>query len=305
MPLIRDLSCTQHLLSHTEEGALCQGHHVMVVCVGLVRLQHGEFRIVMRGDALIAEILADLVDSIQPAHDEPLQIELVGDAQVYLLIQGVVVSGEGSRHRPSIHGLENRCLHLDEPAGIHEATQGGDDVTAQDEDAARLFVDDKVQVSLPVAGLHVLQAVPLLRQWPEGLGQQGQLVHPKAGLAGTREEERALGLDNVTDVQIPLEQIVGLFVHSIVSKSHVDLNAAAAIGDVREGSLTHHPHAHHAPAHLDDLRRSPLFPLFLPLLEHPECLSSRMSALRTQRIGLHALLPQPLQLQPSLLQEFA
>ena len=46
-----------------------------------------------------AEVAADLVDAVEPAADEPLEIQLVGDAQVQLLTVGVVMSGERPRCR--------------------------------------------------------------------------------------------------------------------------------------------------------------------------------------------------------------
>ena len=42
-------------------------HHVVVVRVGLVELQHGELGIVLGGDALVAEVAVDLVDAVEAA----------------------------------------------------------------------------------------------------------------------------------------------------------------------------------------------------------------------------------------------
>jgi hypothetical protein len=36
---------------------------------------------VLVGDALVAEVLADLIHALEPAHDQPLQVQLVGDAE--------------------------------------------------------------------------------------------------------------------------------------------------------------------------------------------------------------------------------
>ena len=48
--------------------------HAVVIRVSLVKLQHGEFGVVLRGQPLVAEIAIDLVDPLQAAHQQPLQI---------------------------------------------------------------------------------------------------------------------------------------------------------------------------------------------------------------------------------------
>ena len=47
---------------------------------------------------------------------------------------------------------------------VHELADGLDDLRALDEGIAHLGVDDHVEVALAVAGVHVLEAVELLRQ---------------------------------------------------------------------------------------------------------------------------------------------
>ena len=67
---------------------LDQLHHVAVVGVRLVALEHRELGVVLARDALVAEVAADLVDAVEPADDQPLQVQLVRDAQVEILIVG-------------------------------------------------------------------------------------------------------------------------------------------------------------------------------------------------------------------------
>ena len=54
-------------------------HHVVVVRKGLVGLEQREFRVVPRINALVAEHATDLEDALQPADDEPLQVQLKRD----------------------------------------------------------------------------------------------------------------------------------------------------------------------------------------------------------------------------------
>ena len=79
------------------------GHRVAVVGVGLVPLDLRELRRVLVRDALVAEVLAQLVDLLEPADDEPLEVELVGDPQEEV---GVELLAKIRRPLPdTFHGL--------------------------------------------------------------------------------------------------------------------------------------------------------------------------------------------------------
>jgi hypothetical protein len=57
---------------------------------------------VLVADALVAEVLAELVDLVYAPHDQPLQVQLGGDPQVEVPIEGVVVGGERTRQRAPV-----------------------------------------------------------------------------------------------------------------------------------------------------------------------------------------------------------
>src|SRR5207248_1733006 len=59
-------------------------HHVLVVGIGLVQLEHREFGVVLEAHAFVSEVAADLVDALDAADDAALQIQLERDAQVHL-----------------------------------------------------------------------------------------------------------------------------------------------------------------------------------------------------------------------------
>ena len=61
-----------------------QRRHRVVVAVRLVDLEHRELGVVGGVDALVAEDAADLVDPLEAADDQPLEVELDRDAQVQL-----------------------------------------------------------------------------------------------------------------------------------------------------------------------------------------------------------------------------
>ena len=102
-------------------------HQAVVIRVGLVELQHGELGIVVRGNAFVAEVAIDFVDALQPAHDQPLQIQLRRDAQVQIDIERVVMRDERPRRRAAIERLHHGRFHFDEAARFELAAQRRDD----------------------------------------------------------------------------------------------------------------------------------------------------------------------------------
>jgi hypothetical protein len=68
------------------------------------------------------------------ADEEALEVQLGRDAHEQVDVQRVHVRDEGACRRPAREGLEHGRLDLDEPARIHEAADGRDDLRAQLED---------------------------------------------------------------------------------------------------------------------------------------------------------------------------
>ena len=102
-------------------SCLDHGHDVVVVGVGLVPLEHRELGVVLEADALVAEVLADLVDALEAADDAALEVELGGDAQVEVALELVVVGHEGPRHGAAVERLQDGRLDLDEAALVEKA----------------------------------------------------------------------------------------------------------------------------------------------------------------------------------------
>ena len=99
-------------------------HRVAEVGVCLVPLEHRELRLVLVRDALVAEVLADLVDPLEATDDEPLEVELGRDAQVEIGVELVRVRDERMREGAAVVRLKNRCLDLHEPLCVEVATYG-------------------------------------------------------------------------------------------------------------------------------------------------------------------------------------
>ena len=93
----------------------------LVVRVRLVPLEHRELGVVLERDALVAEVLADLVDLLEPADDQALEVELGRDAQVAVLVERVLVRDERLGERAAVARLQDGRLDLDEAPLVEDA----------------------------------------------------------------------------------------------------------------------------------------------------------------------------------------
>ena len=125
-----DLVGAQDLLGRAGEDALRDVHHAVEVGVGLIELTGGELRVVLGVHALVAEDAADLIHSLQAAHDEPLQVQLRGDAHIHIDVQGVVVGDEGPGGGAAGDGVEDGGLHLHIAPLIQDTAQIADELAA-------------------------------------------------------------------------------------------------------------------------------------------------------------------------------
>ena len=225
-------------------------HHPMVVLVGDVELEDGELRIVRPVHALVAEVAGKFEDTVKAAHNQTLQVELVGDAQVEGDVQRVVVGDERTGRGATGNGLQHRGVHLEPPLLGEGVAHGLDDPAAGLESALDLGVDHQVDVAHPVAELRVGERIvhlPVLvglhgGQRANGLAQHGELLDEHARLAGLRGEGGALHPDDVTAVEQLLEDGV---VHRLVLPRaelvavEVNLNLARSVLQLGERRLAH------------------------------------------------------------------
>ena len=93
----------------------------MIVRIGLVELEHGELGVVLRADALVAEVAVDLVDAVQAADDQALEVKLRRDAQEEVDVQRIVVRREGPRRGAAGDGLHHRGFDFEIAAVVEEA----------------------------------------------------------------------------------------------------------------------------------------------------------------------------------------
>ena len=175
-----------HLESDALQQRLDARHRVRVVRVRLVPLEHRELGLVLVRDALVAEVLADLVDPLQAADDEPLEVELGGDAEVEVGLELVRMRDERVRERAAVAWLEHRRLHLHEAFLVEVTADRRDDLRSRHERLARLLAHQQVDIALAVAKLGVLEAVERVGEGAADLRQQHELVDGKRRLPALR-----------------------------------------------------------------------------------------------------------------------
>ena len=208
-------------------------HHRPVVAVGLVQLEHGEFRVVLPVDAFVAEVPADLVDALQAAHQQPLEVQLQRDPQLEVGIERVVMGRERLGQRPTGHGLQDRRLHLRVPAIVELAADRPQHGGARRDVLTGRRVGDEVQVAPPLLEIGVLQAMPFLRERTERLRQHGERIHLERQLAPPRPNDVPGGADDIAEVDL-LEQPVARAERRLLAE---ELQVAGAIADHQERQL--------------------------------------------------------------------
>ena len=88
------------------------------------------------------------------------------------------------------------------PRAVEERADRGDRGEADLEDPAGVVVGDEVDVALAEAGVDVGEAVPLVGQRPQRLGEQRELAHLDRELALLGLHHRALDADPVAEVEV-------------------------------------------------------------------------------------------------------
>ena len=197
-------------------------------------------------DPLVAEDAPDLVDAIEPADHQALEVQLGGDAQLERDVERVVVRLEGARRRAArlLRRVEDGRLHLDELALVEEAAHPGDELRPAAEGLAHFGIGGEIDVALAVAGLDVAQTVPLLRQRPQRLGDELETAFARLDgqLPGTGPHGAALHPGDVAEVE-QLQGLVGRFANFVLL--HEGLQIAIAVAQGKEGRLAHGADGHH------------------------------------------------------------
>ena len=233
----RDDRRAEHLLRRARDELLDPRHRVAVVGVRLVPLEHRELGVMLERDAFVAEVLADLVDLLEPADDQPLEIELGGDAEIAILVERVPVRHERLGERAAVARLQDGRLDLDEAPLVEDPPDRRDRARADERVLARLVVHQQVEVALAVAQLDVGQPVERVGERRADAREQLERVDEERRLAAARLRGRSRRADDVAEVDVDLARDLG--------GAH-QLDAAAAVDEVEEDELPHVAARHHA-----------------------------------------------------------
>ena len=144
------------------EQDLGEVHEVVVRRVRLVELEHRELGVVPRADALVPVAAPNLVDALEPADDQALQVELRRDAHEEAHVERVVVRLEGRAAAPPMSVCIVGVSTSRKPRSSRIARDRPHDVAPRAEHICDVGVGDEVDVALAVAELDVGEAVPLL-----------------------------------------------------------------------------------------------------------------------------------------------
>src|SRR6266702_4791560 len=234
----------EQLLHHPREHLLRALQHHLVVGIGLVPLGHGELGIVEAVHPLVAEVVPDLIHLFQPAHDAALEIQFVGDPQIHIRVERLVVRDERPRRGAAVHRLQHRGLHLEVPPRVEELPDVADHAGPQPEYLPHLRVHRQVGVALAGAQLGIRQLpVPLAlrillaeRQGAQRLGEEGAALDPDGDLAGLGAKQRPLHADHVAQIE-QLHEVILLGPDGV--DLEVDLNLPGAVLQVTERRLAH------------------------------------------------------------------
>ena len=134
-------------------------------------------------------------------------MQLEGDAEVEVDIEGVVVGDERAGGGAPLDALQHRRLHLPEPLLAEVLADGVDGLDADLEDALRVLVDDQIDVALPVSRLEIGEGMALLGQRADALAQELEGLDLHRQLAGVGRHHRALHADDVAPVEV-IEAVV-------------------------------------------------------------------------------------------------
>ena len=158
-----------------------------------------------------------------------------------------MVGDEGLGRGAAGDRVHHRRFDFHEAVAGHVAADRGDDGGTGAEGEARFLVHDQVDVTLAILHFLIGEAVELVRQRAQRLGQQADFIGLDRQFAGLGLHQRP---DDAEDVaQIPALEGGVVFLADLVA-GDVDLDAAGNVLQRGERGLAHDALEHHAAADL-------------------------------------------------------
>ncbi len=231
---IADLLGAEDRLRDMADELFSKIHQVFVGGVSLIKLHHGELRIVADRDPLIAEVAVDLEDPVKTADNQAFEIKFRRNAQKKLHVESIMMGGKRARRGAAGNRMHHRRFDFVEIVLHHEVADGADNAAPFFEDFAHLGINDQVEITLPIAGLDISQTVPLFRQRQQRLGEETQGCRPQGEFTGLGTKRGAAGANDIADIDA-LEELKG-FLADVVA-TDIDLGATAAVLQLNESGL--------------------------------------------------------------------
>ncbi len=145
--------------------------------------------------------------------------------------------------------LQDRRLDLEEVVVVEEPADPLDRLRPGPEPRPGLVVDQQVEIAAAVAGLHVRQALPFVRQRARRPVEHGEIGYRYRPLTTTGGVETAGDPDEVADLQRAGPLPDGVRAQLIPGQG--DLDTPAAVLDVPEDQTTHPTPEHHSAGEAD------------------------------------------------------
>ena len=139
-----------------------KSHHIFIAGKSLVALHHGKFRVVTAINTLIAEIASNFIDPLEPTYDQSLEIELLGDTQIQVTIQSIMMGYERTSGSTTIQRLQDGRLDLNKAVVVQVTPHSSNRATADHEDLPDFItIGNQIEVALALARLLILQSMIL------------------------------------------------------------------------------------------------------------------------------------------------
>ena len=158
-----DLAINLNLRLAVDGGAdlfqhpLCEAHAPVQILVADIELHACELWVVGLVHAFVAEVLAHLIDALEAAHDEALEVELGSYAHVHVLIEGIEMGHERTCRGSTRDVLQDGRIDLRISRLVKDAAHSTDDGGALEKGLLHAGVNDEVHVTLAVAHLWVIE----------------------------------------------------------------------------------------------------------------------------------------------------
>ena len=124
-----------------------QSSHSVVVGIGLVGLQGGEFGAVRGIHAFVTEVTVHLEDAIHATDDCALEVDLGCNTQIEVHIQRIHMRDEGTCRSATVDDLEHRSFELDVITAEEVLTNGTVHCSANTDHIARGRTGDQIELA--------------------------------------------------------------------------------------------------------------------------------------------------------------